>query len=102
MNDTDPHSQIRTTSADCLIHSAHKPTPHLNHRHHVWPLGEGGPNIEDNIVVACPTGHVNIHEVIKLYTLYMGRPPYKELRRFSFNERKYGKLGFDRITRKSM
>jgi hypothetical protein len=99
---TDHEQRIFETAQPCTIHSMHKPHPYVNHRHHVWPLGEGGPDTQDNQIVVCPTGHANIHEVIRLHKLYMGRPPYSEVKRFSFKEREYGKIGFDRITRKSM
>lgn len=75
------------------------PESHVNHRHHVWPLGKGGPDTEDNIVVACPTGHYNIHDLIAQYLMHMGDLPYSVLRRYSFKERQYAKLGYDRLTR---
>lgn len=101
-NPADPHTQIRSTVAACQVHNRHIPAPHINHRHHIWPLGEGGPDIEDNIVVVCATGHYSIHDLLSHYKMYQGNPPYTVLKRYAFGERKYAKLGYDRITRKSM
>lgn len=98
----DPHSLIRTTTADCRVHTRHTPQPHENHRHHVWPKGMGGPDIEDNIVVVCPTGHYNIHDLLQQYILHGGEPPYAVLRKYAFKERHYAELGFKRLTRKTM
>jgi len=92
-----------TTSKPCLVHGKrHIPNPHLNHRHHVWPLGEGGPDIEANIVVVCPTGHLNIHALLNLFKLHSGEPPYTELRQFAMGERELAALGYQRMTRGSM
>lgn len=102
MNEADPHTQIRTTSQPCQLHQRHAPESHVNHRHHIWTLGDGGPDIEDNIVVACPTGHYNIHRLIAEYKIHMGNVPYNIIRTFAFGERKYAELGYKRMTRKAM
>lgn len=91
-----------TTREPCAIHSKHIPETHLNERHHVWPLGEGGPNIEDNLITLCATGHNNVHELLKLYKLHRAAPPYSELRRFSRGERQLAALGWERIFHGSM
>ncbi len=99
MSETDPHTQIRTTSQPCELHTRHMPETHVNHRHHVWPLGEGGPNTNDNIIVVCATGHYNIHDLLSFYKMHMGKVPYAIVRRYSQEERRYAKLGYDRLTR---
>lgn len=91
-----------TTSEACEVHTAHMPNSHVNDRHHVWPLGHGGPNIPENIITVCPTGHRNIHTLLERLLAYRGKIPYSELRTFSFQERKFAKLGFDRISRKAL
>lgn len=102
MTQADPHSQLRTTSQPCELHTKHTPESHINHRHHVWPKGDGGPDILDNIVVVCATGHYNIHDLLEHYKMLGGNVPYGVLRRYALGERKYAKLGYDRLTRKSM
>jgi hypothetical protein len=101
-NPADPHSHVLTTSQPCIVHKRHIPESRQNQRHHVYPLGEGGPNIEDNIIAVCPTGHMNIHLLLKEYKLYSGRVPYTVMRQYSLDERKYAELGYKRITRGSM
>ncbi len=102
MSEVDPHSQLRTTSQPCQLHKKHIPESRVNHRHHVWPLGYGGPDIEDNILVACPTGHYNVHDLLQQYIMLMGKVPYPILRRYSYGERKAAELGYKRLTRKAM
>lgn len=101
-NDVDPHSMLRTTTQACQVHNKHIPESRMNHRHHIWPLGEGGPDIEDNIVVCCPTGHYNIHDLLQQYRMLMGDVPYATLRRYSHGERRFAELGYKRMTRKEM
>ncbi len=86
----------------CMVHGRHHPIPRLCHRHHVWPLGNGGPDTDDNIVIVCPTGHVNIHALLTAYLAHQGQPPYSDERRYSFHERRIARLGFERITRGAM
>lgn len=101
-NPVDPHSEIRTTSQPCQLHTRHLPESHQNHFHHIWPLGDGGPDIMDNKVAVCPTGHYNIHVLLTEFKVYMGNVPYTILRTFSFEERKYAELGYKRLTRGAM
>ncbi len=93
---------LRTTPQPCEIHREHTPASHINHRHHIWPLGLGGPDIEDNIVVVCPTGHSNIHDLLKYFQMHRGVVPYRIMRRYSMGERKLAELGYERSVRKSM
>jgi len=87
-----------TTAKPCQLHTkTHTPNPHQNHFHHIWPLGDGGPNTADNRVVVCPTGHANIHVLLTLFKAYRGTVPYNELRTFSFGEREYALRGWQAI-----
>ena len=99
---TDVHEQIRQTRQACQVHKDHIPATHLNEIHHVWPKGDGGPDINENTVVVCATGHHNIHELIKIFKAMRGQVPYSELRRFSLKERDYAKLGYERSQRGAM
>lgn len=101
-NPADPHTQIRSTTQPCQVHNRHMPESHINHRHHVWPKGDGGPDIEDNIIVVCATGHYNIHDLLSHFRMLQGNVPYSVLRRYSHDERRYAKLGYERIVRKAM
>lgn len=101
-NEADPHSQIRNTSQPCEVHNQHKPNSHINHVHHIWPKGEGGPDIPENKVVICPTGHWNVHDLLQHYKMLMGNVPYEIIRRYTTEERKYAELGWKRMSRKEM
>jgi hypothetical protein len=89
---------LRTTAA-CQVHRAHLPRSHVNHRHHVWPLGHGGPDVPANIVVVCPSGHSNIHELLGLLLKDGGKVPYAVERCYTRRERDVARLGFERIAR---
>ncbi len=91
-----------TTSQPCAVHGGHKPTSHVNEIHHVWPLGQGGPNVAANRVVVCGTGHNSIHQLIDEYLQTKGVVPYSLLKQYTVGERQLAKLGYDRITRGAM
>jgi hypothetical protein len=95
-------SQPIGTTLPCEVHSGHAPHSHINDRHHVWPLGAGGPDIPENIVVVCPTGHRNIHSLLEQYQAHRGEVPFAISRRYALKERHYAQLGYDRITRGAM
>lgn len=104
MTDPDQHDEVlRTTSAECELHKFHIPSSHQNHIHHIWPLGEGGPNVKENTIVVCPTGHANIHVILHEMKIMRGHVTYNSyLRQFSFQERRVAKLGWDRMQRKAL
>lgn len=56
----------------CRVHGSHRPEVITLHVHHVLPLSMGGPNLAENKVVVCPTGHFNVHAV--LASLVFGKP----------------------------
>lgn len=65
------------------------------------PLADGGPNIAANRVVVCPTGHANVHAFLDL--LRKGKPiDWDVERRFTREERRLARLGWDRIQRQAM
>jgi hypothetical protein len=93
---------IRQTSAPCQVHERHVPPTHINEHHHVWPKGDGGPDIPENVITVCASGHNSIHLLIDLFKTNQGHIPYSELRTFAYAERRFAKLGYDRITRGAM
>jgi hypothetical protein len=56
----------------CLVHRYHRPPVLETEVHHVWPLGMGGPDEPANRLPVCPTGHSNIHRVLR--ALVAGKP----------------------------
>lgn len=49
----------------CICAADHHPDPLELERHHIWPLGMGGSDAEENVVWVCPTTHTNIHEILR-------------------------------------
>lgn len=49
----------------CTCMAEHRPAPLELERHHIWPVGMGGPDIDSNIVWVCPTTHTNTHELLR-------------------------------------
>ena len=64
----------------CLCVANHTPEPRELHRHHVWPLGEGGPDTKINLRWLCPTAHANTHRLWREYDR-VGCEPTWEIRR---------------------
>lgn len=91
-----------TTALPCLVHGKHVPASRVNHFHHVWPLGHGGPDIPENKVVICPTGHANVHALLHEYVLLRGEVPYMARRWYSREEQALALLGWRRMTNGAM
>lgn len=53
--------------AVCLCVAEHRPAPLDGEFHHVWPLGMGGPDVEENLTFLCPTAHTNVHAILRLH-----------------------------------
>lgn len=68
---------------DCKCVTKHVPKPLELHRHYVWPLDDGGPEVKSNSVTLCPTTDVNVHKLWRLYEENNGRPPWGMLRNYS-------------------
>lgn len=49
----------------CRCQADHRPHPLELERHHIWPLGMGGPDVDANIEWLCPTAHTNVHEILR-------------------------------------
>lgn len=53
-------------ATSCTVSGYHAPRPSRYVHHHVWPLGEGGPNVAANLVESCDNCHYAIHEALDL------------------------------------
>jgi hypothetical protein len=58
----------------CSLHAYHSPEVVSFDVHHIWPQGEGGPDVPSNRAIVCPTGHRNVHTLIRLMLLYGPEP----------------------------
>lgn len=52
------------TAPVCQLHARHTPTPLVIIKHHVIPLGMGGPDLASNWAWCCDTGHRNVHTLM--------------------------------------
>lgn len=51
----------------CPCRAEHAPSVPWTHRHHVWPLYAGGPDVEDNVVYICPATHDWVHVILRAF-----------------------------------
>lgn len=86
----------------CGVHQRHTPKPSGTDLHHVWPKGMGGPDVAENKVPVCATGHQNIHRLLRALVATDGdvKPSFEK--RFHPGEQKYARLGFERFKRGSL
>jgi len=92
----------RGTLRPCQVHNAHNPRSHINEVHHVWPLGDGGPDITANKVTVCATGHNSIHMLLAAYRKVNGDPGWEVRRHFTTQERAYALIGWLRLSQQTM
>lgn len=96
--------QVRLVEATggkkCPCVGKHVPLPTVLHRHHIVPLGMGGPDIPENEIDICPNAHYNIHDLLYEYRRYKGTPPGSVRKHYSDWVQKYAKLGWDGAVRK--
>lgn len=82
---------------ECAVHVHDDMIP--QERHHVWPLGMGGPDVPSNIVVLCANGHGAVHTYQGLVLKYAKtfRPvPWRVARLFGLKVRALAHEGLHR------
>ena len=94
--------EVLTTAAPCSVHRRHSPRSHVNEVHHVWPRGDGGPDLAANRVVVCATGHNSVHALLDAYRRAHGDPGWRVRRRFTRGERALAETGWNRMSRSAM
>lgn len=52
--------------ASCPCVADHNPNVIVFNRHHIVPLGWGGPDEEWNVRLLCPTGHYSVHHILRV------------------------------------
>ena len=67
----------------CRCVLRHSPEPRELHRHHVWPLGEGGPDAAANLRWLCPSTHSNVHRLWREYAKLRSTPPWSVRRQYN-------------------
>lgn len=80
----------------CAVHRHRELVP--IERHHVWPLGEGGPDAPTNRIVVCANGHYSIHALLDLLLKNRGQLPWTVRRQYGPRVRQYARAGYEQIT----
>ncbi|HXF73370.1 MAG TPA: HNH endonuclease [Actinomycetota bacterium] len=83
----------------CEIHAYHSPHVSDTDLHHVVPLAWGGADELANEVSICPTGHRNVHELLREYAVFGGEPPWEVRRTFSVAERELARRAWEGASR---
>jgi hypothetical protein len=63
------------TGQHCHCVTFHRPKVMELDKHHIWPTGDGGPDVPENLIWLCPTTHRNVHEYLRLLLKYEGEVP---------------------------
>lgn len=66
-------------------------------RHHVWPLGWGGPDTPENLEAICPNVHRLCHTLLNRMKRNNGPLPYIEARRYGMFVRALAERGWQRM-----
>lgn len=82
--------------ARCLCVADHNPNVVTFHRHHIWPLGMGGPDEPSNTVLVCPTTHYAVHHLLREWVAAGRQPAWEIRRRFGTYARELAEEGWDR------
>jgi HNH endonuclease len=97
---------VKTVSHDsglrCVCVVDHRPRPDELHIHHIWPIAEGGPEVEANEVPLCPTAHSNTHEYLRTLKRYRGLVPWQVRRNYSRYCRELVEQGYRRILARTL
>lgn len=62
----------------CPCVAEHRPAPLELNLHHIWPLYLGGPDTAANKTPVCPTTHVNVHELLRVFLSPVGILTFSE------------------------
>jgi len=79
---------------ECQCHSHRENVP--IERHHVWPLGMGGPEEDGNIVKVCANAHHSIHAFLDHLVKTGGDPDPTLAKMYGWKVRRLARRGYDR------
>lgn len=69
--------------------------------HHVWPLGDGGPDVVANKVSLCCNAHYSVHSLLDLYRKGNGVVPWTVRRQYGPVVRELALRGWTQIRQSS-
>lgn len=78
----------------CSCVADHHPEPAHLEKHHIWPLGEGGPDVAANVVWICPTTHTNAHLLEGAWKRAKGQPTWDVRRRYNYFTRELARRAY--------
>lgn len=78
----------------CAVHKHDSWVP--IEKHHVWPLGMGGPDVDSNKIEVCCNGHYEIHEFMRQLIKSAGIVPWTIAQHFGPKVRDYGRIGWEK------
>lgn len=71
--------------------------------HHVWPLGNGGPNVKANRLRVCSNAHSSTHDLLaKMLAAPAGRVPWRVRIRYGRKVRCLAAAGYQAITTRTV
>jgi 5-methylcytosine-specific restriction endonuclease McrA len=81
---------------DCWAHRHRDDVPLEDH--HVWPIGQGGPNVRTNKVRICSNAHSSTHDLLsKMMAAHTAAVPWKLRRRYGRKVRRLAEAGYKAI-----
>lgn len=86
---------------DCVAHVHREDVP--IEVHHVWPKGDGGPDVKTNRVRVCANAHSSIHDLLDKGRKVLGGPaglPWSVRHRYGRKVRQLAQAGWDAIAAK--
>ncbi len=78
---------------DCGVHTHREWVP--LEKHHVWPLGYGGPDTKENKISLCANAHSAIHLLME--RMFRGPVPYEYSKHFGTGVIVLAKRGYDAV-----
>jgi hypothetical protein len=83
----------RAMGMDCWAHKHREMVP--LELHHVWPVGEGGPNVKANRVSVCSNAHSSVHDLLsKMLAAHTTDIPWTVRRRYGRKVRRLATAGY--------
>lgn len=79
----------------CVCVADHRPNVDEHEKHHIWPLGRGGPDTPENLVWLCPTTHMNVHTLERAWWKAKGSPSWDVRKRFNYYTRELARRAYE-------
>lgn len=92
---------IRTIGTDCWAHKHREYVP--LEVHHIFPVGNGGPNVAANRIRICSNAHSATHDLLaKMLKAHTTDVPWSVRRRYGRKVRRLAVAGYQAITTRTI